>query len=126
MLGEVAETELLHQALRKALPDGEGVVLGPLVLAPVVDMEVVGGNVVIPVGGIAVLQGTAAVLLLLHLGEGDILRLPVAAGLLVVEHGVVAEFLPDILLQHLHRHLDHLDGLDLERRKLLLQRLFGL
>ena len=50
VLRQVAEAELLHEGLREALLDGEGIVLGALIFAPVVDIEIVGRDVVGIVG----------------------------------------------------------------------------
>ena len=127
VLGEIPVAQLLLEALRKALLDGEGIVLGALVLAPVIHGTVVvrRGVVVIGEGPVVVLQGAAAVLTVLHFGDGHVARLVgLAAGGRVVDDRIVVHDLADMLLQRLHRHLDQLDGLDLERRKLLLQLLF--
>ena len=128
VVGEVPIAQLLLKALREALLDGEGVVFGPVVLTPVVDGAVVVRRriVVVGEGGVGVLQGAAAVLAVLHFGDGHVAGLVglAAAGGRVVEDRVVVQDLADMLLQGLHRHLDQLDGLDLERRKLLLQLLF--
>ena len=127
VLGEVPVAQLLLQALREALLDGEGVVFGTLVLAPVVHGAVVvrRGIVVVGVGLVVIFQGAAAVLAVLHLGDGHVARLVGLAALgRVVNHRIVVHHLPHMLLQRLHRHLDQLDGLDLERRELLLQFLF--
>ena len=107
--------QLLLQALGEALLDGKGVVFRPLVLAPVVHVEVVGGDVVV-LGAVVLFQGPAALLLGFHLGDGHIPGFVVGTSLgRVVHHGVVVEHFADVLLQGLHRHLDQLDGLDLER-----------
>ena len=127
VLGEVPVAQLLLQALREALLDGEGVVFGTLVLAPVVHGAVVvrRGIVVVGVGLVVIFQGAAAVLAVLHLGDGHVAGLVGLAALgRVVDHRIVVHHLPHMLLQRLHRHLDQLDGLDLERRELLLQFLF--
>ena len=128
VLGEVPVAQLLLEALREALLDGEGVVLGPLVLAPVVDGAVVvrRGVVVVRVGRVGVLHGAATVLAVLHFGDGHVaglVGLAPARGR-IVNHRIVIQDLTDMLLQGLHRHLNQLDGLNLERRKLLLQLLF--
>ena len=85
------------------------------VLAPVVYVEVIGRDVVV-LGTVVFFQGTAALLLGLHLGDGDVAGFFVRAALGgVVYHRIVVEDLTDMLLQGLHRHLDEFDGLDLER-----------
>ena len=127
VLGEVPVAQLLLEALREALLDGEGIVLGAFVLAPVVHGTVVirGGVVVVRIGAVVLLQGTAAVLAVLHLGDGHVAGLVGIAALRgVVDDRIVIHHLADVLLQGLHRHLDQLDGLDLERRELLLKLLF--
>ena len=127
MVGEVPVAQLLHQALGKALLDGKGIVLRPFVRTPVLDGTVViRSRVVIGIGSIGIFQGTAAVLAVLHLGDGHIagfVRIAARGGRIVNDR-IVVEHLAHMLLQGLHRHLDQLDGLDLERRKLLLKLLF--
>ena len=126
-LGEVPVAQLLLEALREALLDGEGVVFGTLVLAPVVHGAVVVrcGIVVVGVGLVVIFQGTAAVLAVFHLGDGHVAGLVGLAALgRVVDHRIIVHHLPHMLLQRLDRHLDQLDRLDLERRELLLQFLF--
>ena len=118
VLGKVPVAQLLLEALRKALLDGEGIVLGTFVLAPVVHGAVVvrGGIVVVRIGIVVLLEGTAAVLAVFHLGDGHIAGLVGITALGgVVDDGVVIHHLADVLLKGLHRHLDQLDGLDLER-----------
>ena len=127
VLRQMTVAELLLKALRETLLDGEGVVFGTLVLAPVVYGAVVvrRGIVVVGVGLVGILQGTAAVLAVLHLGDGHVAGLVGLAALgRVVDNRIVVHHLPHMLLQRLHRHLDQLDSLNLERRKLLLQFLF--
>ena len=128
VLGEVPVAQLLLEALGEALLDGEGIVLGTLVLAPVIHGTVVvrGGVVVVRVGIIVLFQGAAAVLAVFHLGDGQVaglVRIAAGSGGIVNDRIVVQHF-PDMLFQSLHRHLDQLDGLDLERRELLLKLLF--
>ena len=119
VISEVPVTQLFLKALREALLDGEGVVFGTLVLAPVVHGTVVvrGGIVVVGEGPVVVFQGAAAVLAVLHFGDGHVARLVgLAAGSgRVVDDRIVVQHLTDMLLQGLHRHLDQLDRLDLER-----------
>ena len=105
----------------------KSIVLGTFVLAPVVHGTVVvrGGVVVVRVGTVVLLQGAAAVLAVLHLGDGHVAGLVGFAALRgVVDDRIVIHHLADVLLKGLHRHLDQLDGLDLERRELLLKLLF--
>ena len=119
VIGQVPVAQLLLEALGEALLDGEGIVLGAFVLAPVVHGTVVvrGRIVVVRVGVVVLLEGTAAVLAVFHLGDGHVTGLVrIAAG----SGGVV----DDRIVIRLHRHLDQLDGLDLERRELLLKLLF--
>ena len=128
VLGQVPVTQLLLEALGEALLDGEGIVLGALVLSPVVHGAVVvrSGIVVIRVRVVVLLEGTAAVLAVLDFGDGHVaglIRLAAGSGR-VVDDRIVVQHLADMLLQGLHRHLDQLDGLDLERRELLLKLLF--
>ena len=108
MLGEVAEAELVEEALGKALLDGEGVVFGALVLAVIVDLEAVGRNRIVRVEFV----------------DGDVLRLVVIVvaalyGVVVVKHGILLKLRADALFQFLDRQFDELDGLDLKRRQLL-------
>ena len=114
MLRKIAVAQLLLKALGETLLDGKGIVFGAFVLAPVVDMQVVGRDVVV-LGTVVLFQRTAALLLLLYLGDGDVTGFVVPFGCLVIDDGVVVHYLPDILLQGLHRHFDYLDGLDLKR-----------
>ena len=115
MIRKVAVAQLLLQALGKALLDGEGIVFGALVLAPVVHVKVVGRNVVV-LGAVVLLQGTAALLLGLYLRDGDIAGFVIRTALGgVIHHRVVVQYLPHMLLQCLHRHLDQLDSLNLKR-----------
>ena len=104
---EVAITELVHQALGKALMHGEGVILGAGVLSPVVDAGLVGRNLAV----------------VLYLVDGDVFGLIVVLLLFgigaVVQHRILLELGTYLLLQLLHRQLDELYGLDLERRKTL-------
>ena len=128
VLGQVPVAQLFLEALGEALLDGEGIVLGALVLAPVVHGTVVvrGGVVIVRVGVVVLLEGAAAVLAVLDLGDGHIaglVRIAAGSGRVVDDRIVVQDF-ADMLLQGLHRHLDQLDGLDLERRELLLKLLF--
>ena len=71
VIREIAVSQLLLKALGEALLNGEGVVLGALVLAPVVYVEVVGGNVIV-LGTVILFQGAAALLSLLYLRDGDV------------------------------------------------------
>ncbi len=128
VFGQVPVAQLLLEALGKALLDGEGIVLGALVLSPVVHGTVVvrGGIVVVRVGVVVLLEGAAAVLAVLDFGDGHVaglVRLAAGSGR-IVDDRIVVQHLADMLLQGLHRHLDQLDGLDLERRELLLKLLF--
>ena len=109
MVAKVAETKLLHQALREALLDGEGVVLRALVFAVVVDVELVGWRriVFIELG-----QG--------HLARGVVRIVVLGFGRGVVQDRVFLQFLADYLFKLLDRLLDQLDGLDLKGRELLL------
>ena len=128
MLGQVPIAQLLLEALGEALLDREGIVLGAFVLAPVVYGTVVvrGGIVIVRVGVVVLLEGAAAVLAVFYLGDGHITGLVrIAAGSgRIVDDRIVIQHLTDMLLQRLHRHLDQLDSLDLERRELLLKLLF--
>ena len=128
VIGQVPVAQLFLEALREALLDGKCIVLGALVLAPIVHGTVVvrGGIVVVRVGVVVLLEGAAAVLAVLHLGDGHVtglVRIATGSGG-VVDDRIVIQDLTDMLLQGLHRHLDQLDGLDLERRELLLKLLF--
>ena len=119
VLGQVPVAQLLLEALGEALLDGEGIVLGAFVLAPVVHGTVVvrGGIVVVRVGVVVLLEGTAAVLAVLDFGDGHVaglVRLAAGSGR-IIDARIVVQHLADMLLQGLHRHLDQLDGLDLER-----------
>jgi hypothetical protein len=77
-------------------------------------MEIIGRDVVV-LGTVILLQGTTALLLLLYLGDGYVTGFVLPLGRFVINDRIVVHYLPDILLQGLHRHLDDLDGLDLER-----------
>ena len=119
VVGQVPVAQLLLEALREALLDGKGIVLGALVLAPVVYGTVVvrGGVVIVRERAVVLLQGAAAVLAVLHFGDGHVAGLVgIAAGSgRVVDDRIVVQHLADMLFKGLHRHLDQLDGLDLER-----------
>ena len=118
VLGKVPVAQLLLKALREALLDGKSIVLRTLVLALVVHGTVVirGGVIVIRIGTVVFLQGAAAVLAVLDLGDGHVAGLVGIAALGgVVDDRIVIQHLADMLLKGLHRHLDQLDGLDLER-----------
>ena len=114
VVGEVAVAQLLQEALGETLLDGEGIVFRPLILSPVVHVEVVGGDVIV-LRAVVLFQGTAALLLFLHFGDGDVAGFVLSFLGSVVQDGIVAEDLPDMLFQGLHRHLDQFDGLNLKR-----------
>ena len=114
MLGKVPVTKLLQQALGETLLDREGIVFRTLVFAPVVYVEVVGGNVIV-LGTVILFQGAAALLLFLYFGNGDVAGLVFAFLRGVVHYGIVVEHLTYVLFQGLHRHLYQLDGLNLKR-----------
>ena len=119
VLGQVPVAQLLLEALREALLDGEGIVLGALVLSPVVHGTVViwGRIVVIRIRVVVLFEGTATVLAVFDFGDRHIaglVRLAAGSGR-IVDDRVVVQHLADMLLQGLHRHLDQFDGLDLER-----------
>ena len=114
MLCEIAVAQLFLQALGETLLYREGIVFRALVLSPVVYMQVIGRDVVV-LGTVILFQGAAALLLFLNLGNGDIAGFVVPLGSLVIDDRVIVEYLPHMLLQGLHRHLDQLDGLNLKR-----------
>ena len=119
VLGEVPVAELLLKALGEALLDGECVVFRALVGAPILDGPVViRRGIVVRIGRVGILEGAAAVLAVLHFGDGHIAGFVGIAAALggVVDDRVVVQDLAHVLLERLHRHLDQLDGLDLERR----------
>ena len=108
VLGKVPVPQLLHEALGETFLYRESIVLRTLVLAVIVDPELVGRNIVAVV----------------NLIDGHILRLVVVIILVrsrrIVEHGILLKFSLHTLLQLLDRKLYQFDSLDLKRRKLLL------
>ena len=96
---------MLHQTLQEAFLYGEGVVFRPRVLAPVVDLGFVVGDVIV----------------LLQLVERNLLaaffrRIGLGA---VVEHRIGLYFLTHPLLQVLGSQFHQFDGLQLQGRELL-------
>ena len=104
----MTNAELLHETLGETFLYRESIVLRALVLAVIVDPELVGRNIVAVV----------------NLIDGHILRLVVVIILVrsrrIVEHGILLKFSLHTLLQLLDRKLYQFDSLDLKRRKLLL------
>ena len=106
---ERTEAELLPQTLGETLLDGEGVVFRTLVLAPVVDSHLVGGNV-------------ARIVLDLLNGDilGRLIGIVLALGrVLVIQDRIVLPLGLDGLAEFENRRLDQAYRRDLERRQLL-------
>jgi len=108
MVRQVPESQLVHQTLRKALLDRESIVLGALVLAVVVDPELIARD------GVVLL-----VIRKRHLPWLVLIILIPLLGHILIKHRVLLQLLPDTLLEFLGRKLDELDGLDLQRRQFL-------
>ena len=85
---QVAEAELALEALGEAFLDGEGVILGPWVLAPVVYLQFVCGDVSVFLHGV---YGDFAAVFFGGVGIG-----------LVVKHGIAFQLCTYLLLQFLN------------------------
>ena len=103
MLGQVTVTQLIHKALGEAFLDREGVVLGTLVLAVIVDSQLIRRDGIIGV----------------HLIDRHIPGLVIPVFLFgsrgIIQHRILLELRLDTLLKLLNRQLDQFDRLDLER-----------
>ena len=104
----MTESELLQQALGKTLANGKSIVFGTGILAPVVDLELVAGNVFVL--GKLVYRNISGIILV---------ALPVRIRT-VVKHWVLLNLGTDPLLELLDWEFNQLDGLDLQGRKFLL------
>ena len=108
LLAEVTESELLEQALGKTLANGKSIVFGTGILAPVVDLELVAGNVFV-LGKLVYRNISGIVLVALPVGIRT-----------VVKHWVLLNLGTDPLLELLDWEFNQLDGLYLQGRKFLL------
>ena len=107
MFCQISITELLLKTLRKAFLHGKCAVLRTLVLRIIVSPQPVARNRIVI---LIFRQRYFSWSLILFLVTGNIL----------IQNRILFQFLSDPLLQLLHRQLDELDCLNLQRRKFLL------
>ncbi|CCX54855.1 unknown [Bacteroides sp. CAG:1060] len=103
-LVQIAAAELVHQFLVETFLYGKRIILRPGILAPIVDMGLIGRNIVI----------------ILYFVYGNILRFFRAIRVrTVIKDRILLDFTANLLLQTLHRQFKKLDCQNLKRRHLL-------